>query len=227
MAYLRRMYSLPYFKEKDIDVVKAFMHEHPFITLCGSDAAGYPVATHVPVLLREENEKLYLHGHIMKKTDHHLAFIDNPNVLAVFTGAHTYVSASWYSNPRQGSTWNYMTVHAKGHMSFPGDEALLDLLRDLTAHFERNDASPALFDKLPPEYISQMSKAIVAFSIEVKEIDNVFKLSQNRDEASYHTILKKLEQQGGDGAIIAGEMSKRAEKLFAEKPVQAKAAGHE
>jgi transcriptional regulator len=227
LPYLRGMYSLPYFKEKELGVVKAFMEQHPFITLCGSDAAGNPVATHVPVLLREENGRLCLHGHIMKKTDHHLAFEQNPNVLAIFSGPHTYVSASWYSNPQQGSTWNYMTVHAKGVIQFLGEAELLNLLRDLTARFENNTESPALFDKLPREYISQMSKAIVAFEIEVKEIDNVFKLSQNRDEASYHTIIKKLEQQGGDAGKIAGEMSKRAEKLFSEKPVKTESAGHE
>jgi transcriptional regulator len=221
------MYSLPYFKEKEIGVVKTFMEQHPFITLCGCDAAGNPVATHVPVLLREENDRLYLYGHIMKKTDHHLAFIDNPNVLAVFSGPHTYVSASWYSDPRQGSTWNYMTVHAKGIIQFLDEQALLNLLRDLTARFENNNDSPSLFDKLPAEYVSQMSKAIVAFAIEVKEIDNVFKLSQNRDEASYHVIIEKLEQQGGDAKIIAGEMSKRAAKLFSEKPEKTQSAGHE
>jgi transcriptional regulator len=221
------MYSLPYFKEKEAGVVKEFMDQHPFITLCGCDAAGNPVATHVPVLLREENNTLYLHGHIMKKTDHHLAFEQNPNVLAVFSGAHTYVSASWYTNPLSGSTWNYMTVHARGVMKFLDEAALLNLLRDLTARFENNNDSPSLFEKLPSEYISQMSKAIVAFAIEVKEMDNVFKLSQNRDEASYHTIIGKLEQQGGDAKIIAGEMSKRAAKLFSQKPVVTKAAGHE
>lgn len=219
------MYSLPYFKEREIGVVKEFMKQHPFITLCGSDAAGNPVATHVPVLLREINEQLFLRGHIMRKTDHHLAFTENPNVLAVFTGPHTYVSASWYSNPQQGSTWNYMTVHARGAIQFLDEPALLNLLKDLTAHFENNDESPALYDKLPAEYISQMSKAIVAFEIEVKEMDNVFKLSQNRDEASYHTIIKKLEQQGGDAQKISIEMMKRAEKLYADKSIKTQSAG--
>ena len=208
------MYSLPYFKEKEPGLIRAFMEQHPFITLCGSDKAGSPVATHVPVLLQDIDDRLFLQGHIMKKTDHHLAFLENPNVLAIFAGPHTYVSASWYSNPLQGSTWNYMTVHAKGQIRFLDDTALADLLRDLTAHFERHDASPSLYGKLPTTYISQMSKAIVAFAIEVKEIDNVFKLSQNRDEASYHVIIDKLRQQGGDGEKIAGEMSKRAATLF-------------
>ena len=34
--------------------------------------------------------------------------------------------------------------------------------------------------------------AIVAFEIEVTEMDNVFKLSQDRDEESYHNIKEKL-----------------------------------
>lgn len=221
------MYSLPYFKEKDLQLVKEFMEQHPFIMLCGSDKDGNPVATHVPVLLREINGQLFLHGHIMKKTDHHLAFAENPNVLAVFTGPHTYVSASWYTNPLSGSTWNYMTVHARGQMRFLDDAALQNLLRDLTARFENNPQSPALYEKLPAEYVSSMSKAIVAFEIEVKEMDNVFKLSQNRDEASYHTIIGKLEQQGGDGKLIAGEMRKRASKLFSENAVKTQSPGNE
>lgn len=203
------------------------MEQHPFITLCGSDKAGNPVATHVPVLLRDVDGRLFLHGHIMKKTDHHLAFSENPHVLAIFSGPHTYVSASWYSNPRQGSTWNYMTVHAKGQIRFLDEAALTDLLRDLTAHFENNDNSPSLFEKLPAEYVSQMSKAIVAFAIEVKEMDNVFKLSQNRDEASYHVIIDKLKQQGGDAEKIAAEMSKRATKLFSNGTVKTQSSGYE
>jgi transcriptional regulator len=57
-------------------------------------------------------------------------------------------------------------------------------------------------------------KAIVSFEIEVAEIDNVFKLSQNRNEKSYHNIIEKLEQQGGDGKYIAAEMKKRTSQLF-------------
>jgi Transcriptional regulator len=105
-------------------------------------------------------------------------------------------------------------VHAKGKIRFLDQEGLLGVLRDLTAKFENNDQSPSLFEKLPTEYVEQMSKAIVAFAVEVKEIDNVFKLSQNRDEASFHNIIAKLDEQGGDGKIIAEEMKKRAAQLF-------------
>nr|WP_315821696.1 FMN-binding negative transcriptional regulator [Paraflavitalea speifideiaquila] len=112
--YLRTMYQLPYFKEQDFETVRAFMKAHPFIVLTGVDANNMPVATQVPVMITEQEGKTILRGHLMRQTDHHKAFIQNPNVLALFTGPHTYVSASWYSDPRQGATWNYMTVQAQG-----------------------------------------------------------------------------------------------------------------
>jgi transcriptional regulator len=59
-------------------------------------------------------------------------------------------------------------------------------------------------------------KAIIAFEIEVTGIDNVFKLSQNRNQKSYNNIIEKLEEQGGDGKLIAEEMKKRQSQLFAK-----------
>ena len=57
-------------------------------------------------------------------------------------------------------------------------------------------------------------KAIVAFEIEVTDINNVFKLSQDRDEQSYHNIIEKLKEKGEDGQVIAAEMEKRIKELF-------------
>ena len=155
-----------------------------------------------------------LSGHIMKNTDHHKAFLANPNVLAVFSGAHTYVSASWYHEKGQASTWNYMSVHARGVISFLDHDALLSVLKRTTNHFENNPHSGANFEDLPEEYVEKLSKAIVAFEIEIQHVDNVFKLSQNRDEVSYHTIIDKLDAQDADGKLIAAEMKKRASQLF-------------
>src|SRR3954471_19898237 len=101
------MYNLPHFKAENEKEVVDFMHRHPFITLTGVDATSQPVATHVPVLFESRESKLFLLGHIMKNTDHHKAFNQNENILAVFAGPHTYVSASWYKDQKQASTWNY------------------------------------------------------------------------------------------------------------------------
>lgn len=209
------MYNLPYFKETDKEVLFKFIHEHPFAFLAGSDANNFPAATQVPVFIEEIDDKIFLTGHIMRQTDHHKAFMQNPNVIVVFTGPHTYVSATWYSDPSQASTWNYMSVHAKGKISFLDENGLIDILKKTTMHFEKqNSSSPTVFENLPVEYRQRLMKAIVAFKIEVTEFDNVFKLSQNRDKKSYENIINKLDAQGNDGSAIAIEMKDRTEKLF-------------
>ena len=208
------MYNLPYFKERDQQVVLEFIRQHPFAFIAGCSEEGKPVATQIPVFIDEREGKLFLSGHVMKNTDHHKAFLYNPNVLVVFTGAHSFVSASWYEEKKQASTWNYMSVHAKGVLKFLDEPALLNVLKRTTNYFENNAHSGANFEDLPAEYVQRLAKAIIAFEVEVQQIDNVFKLSQNRDEKSYHTIIEKLEAQDADGKRIAEEMGKRTSQLF-------------
>lgn len=192
-----------------------FMRQHPFVFLSGVDENNKPVATQVPVFLDEKEGKLFLTGHIMRNTDHHKAFQKNSNALAVFTGPHTYVSATWYDDPHQASTWNYISVHAKGTIRFGDHNELVAILKRLTLFYENNNtASTTIFDNLPSEYTGHLMKAIVSFEMEIMSIDNVFKLSQNRNEKSYHDIIGKLEKQGGDAKFIADEMRKRQQQLF-------------
>ena len=209
------MYNLPYFKEKDEAVVLDFVHRHPFAFIAGCDENNKPIATQIPVFIEKKGDKLFLTGHMMRNSDHHKAFEKNPAVLCVFTGAHTYVSATWYSNPHQASTWNYMSVHAKGTLRFMDEKGLIEVLRKTSLHFEGgNTNSSTAFDNLAEEYTSRLMKAIVAFEVEVEELDTVFKLSQNRDEESYTNIIRKLEGGEADAIAVAQEMKQRAPKLF-------------
>lgn len=209
------MYNLPYFKESDQQVILEFIHQHPFAFICGCDENNKPVATQIPVFIEEREGKLYLSGHMMKQTDHHKAFEKNPNALCVFTGHHTYVSATWYSNPNQASTWNYMSVHVKGQLKFLDEQALIEVLKKTSLHFENgNTHSSTVYDNLPDDYRNKLIKAIVAFEVEVESIDNVFKLSQNRDKESYQHIIEKLSQDDADGKTIAEEMGKRINQVF-------------
>jgi transcriptional regulator len=113
------MYNYPHYKESDKLKIIDFMRNHPFITLIGCDKSGRIEATQIPVLIEGTVDKLFILGHIARKSDHHYAFEENPNVLALFTGAHTYVSGTWYTgNPHQASTWNYISIHARGQINF-------------------------------------------------------------------------------------------------------------
>jgi transcriptional regulator len=212
------MYNLPYFKEQDQSTILEFIHAHPFAFICGCDANNHPVATQIPVFIEERNGRLFLTGHMMKSTDHHKAFENNHSVLCVFTGNHTYVSATWYSDPHQASTWNYMSVHVKGKLRFLAEEGLIEILKKTTLHFEGQDtSSTTIFDNLPVDYRERLMKAIVGFEVEVEQIDNVFKLSQNRDQQSFKNIIGKLKEGDNDSKIIAAEMTKREQELYQDK----------
>jgi transcriptional regulator len=207
------MYDLPYYKDHDKQSVIDFIKQHPFAFIAGCSKDRKPVVTQIPVFIDEREGKLFLSGHIMRQTDHHKAFEENNNVLCVFTSDHSYVSATWYSNPHQASTWNYMSVHAGGVMRFLDEHQLVEVLKRTTLHFESyNASSTTVYDNLDAGYREKLIKAIVAFEVEVTSLDHVFKLSQDRDKESYHTIIEKLEENGDDN--IAAEMKKREEKLF-------------
>lgn len=203
------MYKFPYYTEEDQQKVIAFMNANPFATIIGF-GEQYPAASHIPLDIEvQEDGKIFLSGHLMKKTDHHIAFSKNENVLVIFSGPHTQVSASWYTNPAMGSTWNYMVVHAKGKIKFKDGQGTYEAVKTITNKYEGLNR-PSSFDKLSQEYIDKMIKAIVGFTIEVESLENTFKLSQNRDNESKQNIIEELYKRGDDNSkAIAKEILSR------------------
>jgi len=197
------MYRHSYYTEQDEGIVFEFMQKNPFAIVTGI-LDGSPVATHIPLEIKKENGDLFLTGHIMKGTDHNKAFLQNENVLVIFTGPHCYVSASWYVTKNVASTWNYMDVHAKGKIKFTDDEGTKKIIENLTKQYEPH-GSEAAFHKLPAEYVNRMSKAIIGFHIKVESLENVFKLSQNRDEVTKKQIIENLKKTN---EYFAGEIAK-------------------
>jgi transcriptional regulator len=192
------MYDISYFKANNHQEVLDFMQANPFVTICGVDAHGLPIATHIPVLIKIENEIISISGHMMRKQDHSNAFEINKNALVIFSAPSAFVSASWYTTKNMGSTWNYQTVHARGRLEIKDEAHLRQLLTDLTLHFEKDEDAPTQVKNLSEEYMQQNMKAIYSFEIIVDDLQHVFKLSQNRDEASHANIQNELNK--GDAA---------------------------
>jgi transcriptional regulator len=202
------MYKLGHFTEADEQKVIAFMQENSFAMITGT-GEKYPVATQIPLEVEVKEGNIFLHGHIMRNTDHHKAFEKNENVLAVFTGPHCYVSASWYNNPQTASTWNYMTVHAKGQLIFTDEEGTYNAIKAVTNKYEGLETAAA-FNKMPKEYVMPMLKAIIGFSIKVESVANVFKLSQNKTKEEQLNIIEQLKKRGDYNSVkIANEINSR------------------
>ncbi len=202
------MYKLAHFTEKEESKIIAFMKAHSFAVISGF-GEQYPVATHIPLEITVSEEgKIILSGHLTKNTDHHKAFVKNENVLVIFNGPHCYVSASWYNNPQSASTWNYMSVHAKGKIIFTDDEGTFAAIQAVTNKYEGLETAAA-FNKMPKEYVMQMLKAIVGFTIDIESLDNVFKLSQNKTTPEQIYIIEQLRNRGDENSVkVADEMEK-------------------
>ncbi len=199
------MYKIPDFTETDLEKIFAFIEENALATLIGV-GNDFPVATHLPLELINEGDKLFLTGHLMRKTDHHIAFEKNENILVIFNSPPAYISAAWSDKPATASTVNYMAVHIKGKISFTNDAGTLSALKSVTDKYvgENNTAS---FDKIPEDYIKNLLKAIVGFKIEVVKMDATFKLSQNKTLAEQQSIIKHLEERNNfSDHFIAAKM---------------------
>lgn len=208
------MYQMPYFTETNQFEVLDFMRSHSFITLIGS-LNGQSVATQIPIMIQGDINNLTLIGHVMRETDHCKALMSNPNVLALFTGAHCYVSAGWYAERGHASTWNYISVHARGTIKILNDRETLQVITEQTRMFEENQPKPQFVSALSEDYLQAGISAIAGFEMKVEELYPIFKLSQNRDDKSYQNIVYMLEAQEDSGSHdIALEMRKRRKQLF-------------
>lgn len=201
------MYNIPYFKAESPDSVIKLMKEFPFAVLMGVNQDLKPIATQVPLSVEHRDEGLFLKGHIMRNTSHHLAFESNSNVMVLFHGPHAYVSAEWYENKDQASTWNYLSVQASGLITFLGENELLEILKSTTNRFEKKD-SPSSFESLPETYVSKHLKAIIGFEIKVTSLDHTFKLSQNKDDETFNAILTNLDHGDEQSRAMAIQMRK-------------------
>src|SRR4051812_48564882 len=89
-----------------------FMQRYSFASIV-TVVDGMPVATHLPFLVKEENDKLILQSHFAKANPQAKSITDAVS-LVIFTEPHAYISPSNYEKETNVPTWNYIAVHAYG-----------------------------------------------------------------------------------------------------------------
>ncbi len=117
--------------------------------------------------------------------------------LALFTGAHGYISAGWYEEP-DAPTWDFETVHVTGVAEPLKREETREHLNRLTEREEANMEAPSSLDAVADSYLEAMLSAIGGFRIPMTP-DNVVvrrKLSQNRTVNELQTIRGGLLARG-------------------------------
>jgi transcriptional regulator len=192
------LYIPQHFRVDDPAALAAFIEANAFGTLVSSSAAGLHVS-HVPfVVEREEGGKMRLLGHVARANAQWEALGGADHVLAIFQGAHAYVSPSWYEQHPSVPTWNYAAVHASGRARLMDEAELHELLMRLSSKYEAGRAKPWRMSELPAAYVDSMLKMIVGFELTVERLEGKFKLSQNRP-AEVPRVIAALEREGEAG----------------------------
>jgi transcriptional regulator len=175
----------------DRQEVIAFIRRYSFATIV-TTVDDLPVATHLPFLVKEEGEKLILQAHFAKANPQWKS-IAGKTSLVIFTEPHAYISPSNYEKEMNVPTWNYIAVHAYGQaLLLENAELKAELLKHTITTFEA--AYLQQWDGLPEDYKSKMMNGIVAFEIEVTNLQAKKKLSQNRTELEQENIVNHLSQ---------------------------------
>lgn len=195
------------YKNEDKEAIRTFLKENAFGLLI-NQTNGKLCATHIPLELdyNKEGEEI-LHGHIARENPQWTAFESDDQILAVFTGPHSYISSSWYDHENV-PTWNYSAVHVYGKIKIIEGDAVIDSLTKLVDKYEQNSKCPVRVADLSKKTMMQ-TRGIVAFEIKIEEIQAQNKMSQNRDDKNYSNIISELEKTENSQSIaVAREMAK-------------------
>jgi transcriptional regulator len=179
-----------------------FMKRFSFGTVITSKD-NIPTATHLPFLVELKNDKIYLTSHFAKANEQ-WKHITGSIILVIFSEPHAYVSPSNYEKELNVPTWNYISIHSYGTGKLVTEfEKVMEILEKTIDNYEKSYQEQ--WKSLPDEYKINMIKGIIAFEIEVVELQGRKKLSQNKSAIEQRNIINTLSKSGNSNESIIAE----------------------
>jgi len=205
------MYIPKFFAEIDEENLLAFMREFNFATLVTAEN-DFPTATHLPFIIEKRGEKIVLLAHLAKANLQWQQFDEKP-VLVIFQEPHAYVSPLLYGEKNNVPTWNYVAVHAYGKVKAfeTAEENLLFLAKMVEAfdpHYFETD-----WREISEDYKINLARGVVAFEIEVTDLQGKKKLNQNKPGKSAENVIAAFEKSDRENEkLIASYMKEVHQK---------------
>lgn len=202
------MYIPKFFLEENEERILAFMQRFNFATLVTSEN-DFPTATHLPFIIEKRDEKIILSAH-MAKANAHWKQLDR-ETLTIFHEPHAYVSPLLYGEMPNVPTWNYIAVHAYGRAKIAAEAETLALVEKQVAVFD-----PAYFEtewkKIPGEYKTNLAKGVVAFEIDVSDLQAKKKLNQNKTGKTAENVIEAFEKSDDENQKLIAEYMKEVHR---------------
>lgn len=198
------MYQPAHFKVEDQSELLAFMDAHGFVTLVTAPD-GVPFATHLPMLVAQEGDKIYLRSHVARGNKQWQHF-DGREVLVIFQGPHALIDPAWYDSAPNVPTWNYTAVHAYGLPRVVEGAATRQIAYGLVQKYTPN------MQAIPEDAERRMLAGVVTFEIEVTRLEGKYKLSQNKTAQDRQNVAHALSQSTDRLERQTGEMMAERER---------------
>jgi len=167
----------------------AFMKQYSFATIV-TIKENMPIATQLPFFVDDSGDKLLLRSHFAVANEQVKYLSENPS-LVIFTEPHAYISPSHYDKEESVPTWDYVAIHAYGTaLLIQEEEAKLKVLEEAIQFYE--PAYLAQWNSLSDKYRLGMLRGMVAFEIEVTDLQGQKKVSQNKNAEERKRIAEVL-----------------------------------
>jgi transcriptional regulator len=199
------MYTPKHFQNHNTAEIKEFIQQYGFGILVSQGSESLQ-ATHIPLELSADETKLT--AHISRGNPQWKNIESVKEILAIFSGPHSYISSSWY-NHENVPTWNYIAVHVYGTIRIVEGEALRDSLKHLVNKYEKDSEKPVSLESLSPDYVNRALQGIVGLEISITRIEASYKLSQNRDDENYNNVIHELEKRKDENASQVASIMKK------------------
>jgi transcriptional regulator len=202
--YVPKLYHQPFDEH-----AKQFVRANAFGLLV-SQVNGRITGTHIPLELNADSSAL--EGHASRGNPQWKNFANGEEVLAVFTGPHSYVSSSWYDHENV-PTWNYIAIHIYGTIRIIEGEELLRSLTSIVDKYEHGRPGRVSVETMSPEFVESHVKGLVGFSIKINEVQVAHKLSQNRDDKNHQAIIDQLQKESNHDSLRIAEAMKASQQV--------------
>ena len=196
------------YRNTDFQEIERLIRDNGFATLV-RNINGVPTASHIPLELElNQAGEQVLTGHVSRANSLGKNIDPNSEALAIFTGAHSYISSSWYDHINV-PTWNYIAVHVYGTLRILEGDELMHAIGRLVDRYEKHSAKPVSLDSMGRDYVRKEMHGLIGFEMTINRVEGAWKLSQNRDHKNKLNIVAELEKLNDLNANeIANEMKK-------------------
>lgn len=185
------LYTPAHFAAPSREAMHDLIDANDFGILIAADGDNVQ-ASHIPFMLdRTRGAHGTLLAHVARANPIWQLLQTRP-AMAIFQGAHGYISPRWYATQPAVPTWNYAVVHAHGQARLLQESAELKTLVDRLARVYEDPTQWSMAAQ-PDRFMDGMVRGIVGIEIEIAELYGKFKFSQNRPAADRDGVLTALD----------------------------------